>query len=252
MSTDPDLKSRIACLFFPLIGIMIDVIAHLHDPNSNKDSPFYSPEENRKYRESKELSKSFLSGTTDVNYNFIDNNIGMAIAGSLVNQSESSLNSSSPQSNSSLPNSPQHNRHTLVYQPINEDTTRILLACFLWVVSNIEQRLFRRFLNEFSNERLLTFLELLRLSLRVFEYEGERSLRKNARIQLRRQSFQKLEDAIRYGTARRELMRRRDFSQSFGATDNPDLKFRWKKDSTLSRYNSLPHNTVSISCGQLA
>lgn len=225
---------------------MIDVISHLHDPKENKDSPFYSLEENRKYRQSKELSKSFLNSSDAGNYNFIDNNIAMAIAGSVLNvsNSDSSFNTSG-QSNSSLPNSPQHNRQALTYQPINEDTTRTLLACFLWVLGNVEPKLFRRFLTEFSNERLLTFLELLRLSLRTFEYEGERSFHKNARVQFRRQSFQKLEDAIRFGTARRELMRRRDLSQSFGSSDNGEMKFRWRKDATMSRYNSLPHNTVS-------
>ena len=228
---------------------MIDVINHLHDPNVNKDSPFYSLEENRKCRQSKELSKSYLNASGD-GYNFIDNNIAMAIAGSVMNgvtmtnSPETTLNSSSGQSSGSLTNSPQHNRHTLAYQPINEDTTRTLLGCLLWVLGNVEQRLLRRFITEFSNERLLTFLELLRLSLRLFEYEGERSYRKNARVQFRRQSFQKLEDVIRFGNARRELMRRRDFSQSFGSSDNGDMKLRWRKDSTLSRYNSVPHNTV--------
>lgn len=235
---------------------MIDVISHLHDPNVSKDSPFYSQEENRKYRQSKELSKSYLNASTvEGGYNnFIDNNIAMAIAGSLMNGSTSavghndstgSLGLSSP--NGSLPNSPQHSRHSLLYQPINEETTRTLLACFLWVLGNVEQKLLRRFLTEFSNERLLTFQELLRLALRLFEYEGEKSFRKSSRFQLRRQSFhlKELEESIRYGTARRELMRRRDWSQSFGSFDNGDAKVRWRKDSTFSRYNSLPHNSVS-------
>lgn len=246
---------------------MVDVISHLHDPNvNNKDSPFYSLEENRKYRQSKELSKSYLSGGDGGQghnqSSFGDSNIAMAIAGSVVNgHSESSLNVST---SSSLPNSPQHSRTKLAYQPINEETTRTLLACFLWVLGNVEQGLLRRFLTEFSNERMLTFLELLRLSLRLFEYEGEKAFRRGglqggSRHHFRRQSFQKLkelEESIRYGTARRELMRRRDFSQSFGSSDHGHHhsngngsaeigKLRWRKEATLSRYNSLSHNSVS-------
>lgn len=241
------LKSQIACLYIPLIGIMIDVIPHLYDKNITRDNPFYSVEENRKYRQSKELSKSYLSNSDTKNHNFIDNNIAMAIAGTAISNSSSmsTSDSKSDRSSDSLPNSPQHSRHMLNYQPIGEEATRTLLSCFLWVIGNVEQRLLRRFLTEFSNERLLTFLELLRLSLRVFEYEGEKSFRKNARSQFRRQSFQKLEDVIRYGSARRDLMRRRDFSQSFGSSDTGEVKLRWRKDSTLSRYSSLPHQSAS-------
>lgn len=244
---DCEIKSRIACLFLPLVGIMIDVISYLHDPSGTKDTPFYSDEENRKYaKKSKELS-AYNSKSS------IDSSIAMAIAGTaVVNGTVGSVDGGdraelkSPDSDS-LPSSPQHSRHNLSYRPIDEEATRILLASFLWVIGNVEQKLLRRYLNEFSNERFLSFLELLRFSARVFEYKGERSLKKNVRFDARRQSFQRLDDCIRYPTAKRELMKRRDFSQSFNmscdaggaANGEGNGRLRWRKEATLPRYNSL-------------
>lgn len=214
---------------------MIDVLSKLNDSNPSKDNPFYSTEQNRSYLQ-KSNSKSFNSASSSFNAPFIDNNIAMAIAGSVVN-GNSSDHVSSP--NGSLPSSPQHYRHTLIYQAIDEETTKILISCFLWTIGNIDQRLFRLYLNEFSNERLLAFLELLRLSCRVFEYKGEFSFRKMPSVRFHKQ---KMENVIRCGQARRDLMRRRDFSQSFGSSDNTEHKLRWKKDATLWRYNSLPRS----------
>lgn len=208
---------------------MIDVIDQLHDPDPSEDNPFYSSKHNRIYS-SKSAIKS--SPSSSPGSPFIDNSIAMAIAGSVMNGANvDGLSSPS----ASLASSPQHYKHTLSYQPIDEETTRILLSCLLWVIGNIDQRLFRLYLNEFSNERLLAFLELLRLSTRIFQYPGERMLRKRPNLHIR-----KLEDVIRCGAARRELMRRRDYSQSFGSSDNGEIRLRFRKDSTLIRYNSLP------------
>lgn len=73
----------------------------------------------------------------------------------------------------------------------------------------------------------------------MFEYAGEKAVRKHSRVHRHQSTVLKLEDNIRYGSARRDLMRRRDYSQSFGPSDSSDLKVRWRKDSTLTRYNSL-------------
>ncbi|OTF77624.1 dedicator of cytokinesis protein 7-like protein, partial [Euroglyphus maynei] len=113
-----------------------------------------------------------------------------------------------------------------------KEATETLLLCLIWTIGNVDHRLFIQYLNEFSNERLLAFLELLRMAMRMFEYQGKSWKRK--------QSYQKLDDAVRNGPARKELIRRRDYSQSFGPTDgNSDMRLRRKRGSTITRYHSI-------------
>lgn len=196
---------------------MIDIIEQLYDP-SNKESPFYSALECRKHRKLKLHREDNLYGSS-----FIENSIALAI-GSSMNGGKAS-----------------NKHHIISYQQINQESTRILLACVLWTIGNVDHRLFIQYLNEFSNERLLAFLELLRIATRTFEYKGEKSIQENLS---RKQSFQKLEDTIRYGSARKEMMRRRDYSQSFGPIDSKDVKYRWKRDSTCSSYYNSFRNLV--------
>ncbi|KAH7638366.1 dedicator of cytokinesis protein 7-like protein [Dermatophagoides farinae] len=223
---DVNIRHRAACLFLPLIGIMIDVIDHLHD---TKDNCFYSACESRK-RKIANSSKTQLRHDQLDSYGslFIENSIAMAIGSS----SSSTQNNSCSSGHKLL--SPSNYRQTLSYQPINKEATETLLSCLMWTIGNVDHGLFIQYLNEFSNERLLAFLELLRIAMRVFEYQGAKHIRKH--------SFQKLDDAVRNGPARKELIRRRDYSQSFAPADHStnnggDLKLRWKRGSTITRYH---------------
>src|SRR5699024_1481238 len=131
-----------------------------------------SAAENQKYLQRSRSSTGSSSSNCPYG-SAIDNSIAMAIAGSVVNGGgDGDGGESSP--NSIGPSSPVNYRHQLTYQPVGEETTRLLLASLLWVLGNNDHRLLSRYLSEFSNERLLAFLELIRLASRVFEYAGEK------------------------------------------------------------------------------
>lgn len=77
---DPEVKARVASLYLPLIGIVMDSLSQLYDPNTESL--------NRSAQRSKEAAE----------HHGIDQSIAMAIAGSLYgmpgNQSESSSDNS--------------------------------------------------------------------------------------------------------------------------------------------------------------
>ncbi|KPM04895.1 dedicator of cytokinesis protein 7-like protein 2 [Sarcoptes scabiei] len=222
---DSSIKHRIACLFLPLIGILIDVIEHLND-TCTKDNPFYSVLEVQKHR--KINSKASNRDEDSYGSTFIENSIALAIGSS---QSFGDLYENSQPPNKKT--SPMHNyRLGLSYQPINPEATRILLTCLLWTIGNVDRTIFLQYLNEFSNERLLVFLELIRICTREFENKSN----KTDYMSSPKLAFRKPDDTIRlHGSSRKDFLRRKDYSQSFGPTDSSnDGKIRWKRDSSVS------------------
>ncbi len=58
---------------------------------------------------------------------------------------------------------------------LREETTRHLLICFLWVIKNVERSVLRTWWTELSHNRLQTLLEILRISVSCFQYKVRRT-----------------------------------------------------------------------------
>ena len=54
---------------------------------------------------------------------------------------------------------------------LKEHTTRNLLLCFLWVLKNVEKSVLKQWWTELPHNRLLTLLEVLRITLSCFQYK---------------------------------------------------------------------------------
>jgi hypothetical protein len=54
---------------------------------------------------------------------------------------------------------------------LKEPTTRNLLLCFLWVLKNVEKSVLKQWWTELPHNRLLTLLEVLRITLSCFQYK---------------------------------------------------------------------------------
>ena len=54
---------------------------------------------------------------------------------------------------------------------LKEKTTRNLLICVLWVLKNVEKSVLKQWWTELPTHRLLTLLEILRITLSCFQYK---------------------------------------------------------------------------------
>jgi hypothetical protein len=61
---------------------------------------------------------------------------------------------------------------------LKEKTTRNLLICVLWVLKNVEKSVLKQWWTELPTHRLLTLLEILRITLSCFQYKGKRGNRR--------------------------------------------------------------------------
>ena len=234
--SEPEVKSRIASLYLPLIAIVLDALPQLYDWKSEdvfRNDSRNSTLSNTLKRNSDEKrrpivlnSNSELDELTASPLNSpLNQSVAMAIAGTGV-FARSEEESYEPRR-----------------WPLREDTTKHLLICFLWVLKNANQTVLYRYLSEMPFHRIYQLLEVLKISVSCFEYKGLKAIKK-ASLMIFKKPYDlksKLEDAILgLGSARRELMmRRRDrnppqSSQSFSQSDS----LRWRKDHTLTRYNS--------------
>ena len=240
--SEPEVKSRIASLYLPIIAIVLDALPQLYDWKS--DDVFRNESRtpsvcNTLKRTSDEKRRPIvLNSSSDLDdlatspNNPLNQSVAMAIAGTGVftrNEEES---------------------YEPRRWPLREDTTKHLLICFLWVIKNTNQTVLYRYLSEMPFHRIYQLLEVLKISLSCFEYKGLKAIKKASLMTFKKpyDLKSKLEDAILgLGSARRELMlRRRDrnppqSSQSFSQSDS----LRWRKDNTLNRYQSNANQIAS-------
>ncbi|XP_059491152.1 dedicator of cytokinesis protein 7 isoform X2 [Neocloeon triangulifer] len=188
---DPECKSRVAALYLPLLGIVMDCLGQLHTgPHDNaKDpkGPFNEEAENQP-----DMSQ----------------NIAMVIAGSLSSFQQPS-------------------RKTI----LTHETTRNLLTCFLWVIKNVNTSCLKQWWAELPNARLRQLLEVLYISISCFEYKGKKVTKKRSQPSFRKTSEMKskLEDVILgKESARNEMMmRRKEKNPQPGGTGE---RLRWRKE----------------------
>lgn len=202
--SDPEARARVAVLFIPLLGIIMDTIPQLHSYIQQGHDRL----QNIGVLEDYQGPPGSTSAAT------INPEIAFAISGSRMY--------------SFLPD-PVKNK-----SPLSSENTRHLLSCFLWIIKNLEHGVLFKWTLSLSPHRLHQMLQVLNVCIPCFEYKGRQKV---APVKRNTQSFRKtpdnvkerLEECIRgAGSARNDLINRRKDRNS---TD----KLRWRKDQTLYR-----------------
>ncbi|XP_041134364.1 dedicator of cytokinesis protein 7 isoform X3 [Polyodon spathula] len=217
--TDPDVKARVAMLYLPLIGIVMETVPQLYD-----------------FTESQSQRGKPGSAAVDEHDNeggsMISQTVAMAIAGTAVPQL------SRP---SSFLLNPSAGRQLAVF---SAESSRSLLICLLWVLKNADELVLQRWFTDLSVMQLNRLLDLLHLCVSCFEYKGKKSFERMNSLTFKKSKDMKakLEEAILGSIGARQEMVRRSRGQlerspsgsAFGSQEN----LRWRKDMTHWRQTS--------------
>ncbi|XP_059617297.1 dedicator of cytokinesis protein 7 [Phlebotomus argentipes] len=194
---EPNAKARVAALYLPLLGIVMDTIPQLHQ---------YLPESHDRLQNIGILDD--YQGPHNMTARAtIHPEVAYAISGSR-------MYSFSPD--------PIKNK-----SPLSIENTRHLLSCFLWILKNLERDVLFIWTLGLAPHRLHQVLQVLNTCVPCFEYKGHR----RQPVKRNTQSFRKtpdikerLEECIRgTGSARNDFMNRRK-------DRNSTEIFRWRKD----------------------
>uniref|UniRef100_A0A673MNB0 Dedicator of cytokinesis protein 8-like n=1 Tax=Sinocyclocheilus rhinocerous TaxID=307959 RepID=A0A673MNB0_9TELE len=193
----PEVKAKIAALYLPLVGIIIDSINYLDftvsDSRGGKGKSG-GPEEDP-------------DSITPINQS-----VAMAIAGNPFNTLTGKTSNM-----------------------LTAETSRNLLMCFLWIIKNADQNLIQRWNVDVPSSQLSRLLELLAICISCFEYRGKLSSDKvsTQALQKSQQAKARLEEALLGGIgARGEMMKRVGGNdRTLGQREN----LRWRKDLTQWR-----------------
>ncbi|XP_023577660.1 dedicator of cytokinesis protein 8 isoform X1 [Octodon degus] len=201
----PEVKVKIAALYLPLVGIILDALPQLYD---------FTAADARS-------GKSRLNGSDEESegVSAINQNVAQAIAGNHLNLKTSGMMLSS------LPYKQ--------YNPLSADTTRHLMICFLWIMKNADQSLIKKWIADLPSMQLSGILDLLFICVSCFEYKGKPSSDKVSTqvLQKSRDVKARLEEALLRGEgARGEMMRRRTPGNDRFPGLNENL--RWRKEQT--------------------
>ncbi|XP_062985366.1 dedicator of cytokinesis protein 8 [Elgaria multicarinata webbii] len=204
----PEVKVKVAALYLPLVGIILDAFPQLHDftvsDGRNGKSRTGSPDD-----EQEAASQ-------------INQNIALAIAGNQFNLLRSSSSSLS----------------TVTYKQYNilsPETTRHLLICFLWIMKNADQNLIQKWIADLPSMQLNRILDLLFICVSGFEYKGKQSSDKvsTQALQKSRDVKARLEEALLRGEgARGEMMRRCRMPTGNDRFPGLNENLRWRKEQT--------------------
>uniref|UniRef100_A0A8C7VN35 Dedicator of cytokinesis 8 n=1 Tax=Oncorhynchus mykiss TaxID=8022 RepID=A0A8C7VN35_ONCMY len=216
--TRPDVRAKVATLYLPLVGIIIDSINYLDFTGTARGGK----------------SKTGGSDEDPDNIPPINQSIAMAIAGNPFN----TLARNALQSAKAV-------------ATLSAETSRNLLLCFLWVMKNAERSLIQRWTVDMPSAQLNRLLELLTICVSCFEYRGKRSSDKvsTQALQKSQQAKMQLEDSLLRGIgARGEMMRRAGGSDRAGQRVN----LRWRKDLTQWRQTNDKHDKTKAELDQEA
>uniref|UniRef100_A0A4W5KBC6 Dedicator of cytokinesis 8 n=1 Tax=Hucho hucho TaxID=62062 RepID=A0A4W5KBC6_9TELE len=197
----PEVRAKVATLYLPLVGIIIDSINYLDFTGTGKNKTGGSDED-------------------PDNVTPINQSIAMAIAGNPFNTvARNALPSMASVSGKAV-------------ATLSAETSRNLLLCFLWVMKNAERRLIQRWTADMPSAHLNRLLELLTICVSCFEYRVRMSapcmeyIPNLCKYYKSQQAKMQLEDSLLRGIgARGEMMRR------VGGQEN----LRWRKDLTQWR-----------------
>ncbi|KAM7416050.1 hypothetical protein PAMA_018225 [Pampus argenteus] len=204
----PEVRGKVAALYLPLVGIIIDSTNYLDFTVSDARS-----------------GKNKTGGPEDDLENVppINQSVAMAIAGNPFNTlGRNVLVSMASMQGKSV-------------ATLAADTSRHLLVCFLWVMKNGDRSLIQRWTVDMSPSQLNKLLELLTICVSCFEYRGKPSSDKVSTQALQKSHHAKLqlEEALLRGMgARGEMMKRvGGMDRTIGQREN----LRWRKDLTQWR-----------------
>ncbi|XP_034266183.1 dedicator of cytokinesis protein 8 isoform X2 [Pantherophis guttatus] len=206
----PEMKVKIAALYLPLVGIILDALPQLHDftvpdVHNGKGRAAWPDEEQE-------------------SANQINHNIALAIAGNQFNlrSSGSSMFTMSCKS----------------YNTLSPETTRHLLICFLWIMKNADQNLIQKWIADLSSLQLNRILDLLFICVSGFEYKGKQSSDKVSTQALKksRDAKARLEEALLRGEgARGEMVKRSKLLAGNDRFPGSNENLRWRKEQTQWR-----------------
>uniref|UniRef100_A0A670JI23 Dedicator of cytokinesis 7 n=1 Tax=Podarcis muralis TaxID=64176 RepID=A0A670JI23_PODMU len=212
--SDPQVKARVATLYLPLIGVIMESVPQLYDFTENH---------NQRGRPSCTAMEDYESEGGSM----ISQTVAMAIAGTSVPQltrPSSFLLTSSVQRSA--------------------ESSRNLLICLLWVLKNADESVLQKWFTDLSVLQLNRLLDLLYLCVSCFEYKGKKVFERMNSLTFKKSKDMraKLEEAILGSIGARQEMVRRSRGQlerspsgsAFGSQEN----LRWRKDMTHWRQNT--------------
>ncbi|KAM4616568.1 dedicator of cytokinesis protein 8 isoform 2-T2 [Polymixia lowei] len=221
----PEVGAKVAALYLPLVGIIIDSINYLDFTVSDARS-----------------GKNKTGGPEDDLENVppINQSVAMAIAGNPFNTiGRNAIISMATMQGKSV-------------ATLAADTSRHLLVCFLWVMKNAERSLIQRWTADMPTSQLNRLLELLTICISCFEYRGKQSSDKvsTQALQKSQQAKHQLEEALLRGMgARGEMMKRvGGTDRTMGQREN----LRWRKDLTQWRQTNDKHDKTKAELDQEA
>lgn len=196
---DKDAKARVAALYLPLLGIVMDAIPQFHQ---------FLVDNSHDRFQSIGLLDDYQGPHVSIGNPTINPEVAYAISGSRMY----SFNIDPAKSKS----------------PLSGENTRHLLTCFLWTLKNLDNQVLYRWMLGNPPHRLHKMLQVLNTCLPAFEYIGKkrRPVRRNPSSfrKTGTADIEKLEECIRGTTSARNdfINRRKD--------KNSTEKLRWRKD----------------------
>ncbi|XP_075688862.1 dedicator of cytokinesis protein 7 isoform X15 [Rhinoderma darwinii] len=212
---DPEVKARVAMLYLPLIGIVMETVPQLYDfteTHNQRGRPCMAGEDHEGD------GGSMISQT-----------VAMAIAGTSVPQltrPSSFLMTSQP--------SRQHST-------FSAESSRSLLICLLWVLRNADEIVLQKWFTDLSILQLNRLLDLLYLCVSCFEYKGKKAFERMNSLTFKKSKDMraKLEEAILGSIgARQEMVRRSRERSPSGSAFGSQENLRWRKEMTHWRQNT--------------
>uniref|UniRef100_A0A670ZX08 Dedicator of cytokinesis protein 7 n=1 Tax=Pseudonaja textilis TaxID=8673 RepID=A0A670ZX08_PSETE len=196
--SDPQVKARVATLYLPLIGVIMESVPQLYD---------FTESHNQRGRP----SCVAVEDCESEGGNMISQTVAMAIAGTSV---------------------PQLTRQ---HSTFSADSSRNLLICLLWVLKNADESILQKWFTDLSVLQLNRLLDLLYLCISCFEYKGKKVFERMNSLTFKKSKDMraKLEEAILGSIGARQEMVRRSRGQ-LGDQEN----LRWRKDMTHWRQNT--------------
>uniref|UniRef100_A0A8C3CMU2 Dedicator of cytokinesis 7 n=1 Tax=Cairina moschata TaxID=8855 RepID=A0A8C3CMU2_CAIMO len=214
---DPQVKARVAMLYLPLIGVIMETVPQLYD---------FTESHNQRGRPSCVAVDDYESEGGSM----ISQTVAMAIAGTSVHQlarpSSIILSSSSGRQHSTF----------------STESSRSLLICLLWVLKNADESVLQKWFTDLSVLQLNRLLDLLYLCVSCFEYKGKKVFERMNSLTFKKSKDMraKLEEAILGSIGARCLLcsthfpKRSPSGSAFGSQEN----LRWRKDMTHWRQNT--------------
>ncbi|KTG40809.1 hypothetical protein cypCar_00001938, partial [Cyprinus carpio] len=190
----PEVKAKIAALYLPLVGIIIDSINYLDftvsDSRGGKGKSG-GPEEDP-------------DSITPINQS-----VALAIAGNPFNTLARNALASMASVTGKTSNM------------LTAETSRNLLMCFLWIIKNADQNLIQRWTVDIPSSQLSRLLELLTICISCFEYRGKQSSDKVSTQALQKSQQAKARNDRTLGQ-RENLRWRKDLTQWRQTNDRQD------------------------------